>query len=71
MSLLPDATLNASYQAYKAHCPRRPDKVHAASDGSALMSNATLNASYLAYKRHYLFWLSHSTNASNNWLSAA
>ncbi|HDQ5128746.1 TPA: hypothetical protein P9474_000618 [Escherichia coli] len=26
MSLLPDATLNASYQAYKEHCSRRPDK---------------------------------------------
>ncbi|MCX1722430.1 hypothetical protein JDV08_24660, partial [Escherichia coli] len=26
VSLLPDATLNASYQAYKEHCSRRPDK---------------------------------------------
>ncbi|HEB1166550.1 TPA: hypothetical protein ACN6Y2_001371 [Escherichia albertii] len=47
---MPDATLNASYQTYKAHCSRRPEGVYAASGGCASMPDATLNASYQTYK---------------------
>ncbi len=48
---MPDATLAASYQAYKVSQNRRPDKALAPHPAiSAPMPDATLAASYQAYK---------------------
>ncbi|AHE61588.1 hypothetical protein EAKF1_ch3748c [Escherichia albertii KF1] len=45
---MPDATLAASYQAYK--CSRRPDKAFTPHPATIPMPDATLTASYQAYK---------------------
>ncbi|GHM28652.1 hypothetical protein ECZU45_24390 [Escherichia coli] len=47
---MPDATLDASYHAYKSVPNRRPDKAFTPHPAVGTMPDATLVASYHAYK---------------------
>ncbi|GHM17013.1 hypothetical protein ECZU43_10710 [Escherichia coli] len=47
---MPDATLDASYHAYRFVPNRRPDKAFTPHPAVGAMPDATLDASYHAYK---------------------